>query len=116
MVTESSAKKNSSENWHCVAKLEQLDADFPTSLELDGQAVGLYLQDGQPYALEDVCPHAYAILSQGFVESGKIECPLHSASFDIKTGKCLNEIGQRDLKSFPLEVREGMVWIKVHAV
>lgn len=49
----------------------------------------MYLLDGNYYALEDVCPHAYALLSQGFVDDGKVECPLHEALFDVRTGQCL---------------------------
>ena len=46
--------------------------------------IGIYLVDGEYYALEDICPHAYALLSRGFVEDGKVECPLHEAVFDLK--------------------------------
>jgi nitrite reductase/ring-hydroxylating ferredoxin subunit len=101
------------EHWHDVAGLDQLDPDFPVGVEVAGQKVGLFLQDDQPYALEDVCPHAYALLSQGFVDGGLIECPLHAAKFEITTGKCLNEIGQRDLQCFPVRVQDGRVQIKV---
>jgi nitrite reductase/ring-hydroxylating ferredoxin subunit len=68
---------------------------------------------GQVHALEDVCPHAYALLSQGFVEDGVVECPLHAARFEINGGKCLNEMGQRDLRCFPVKVEADRVWVQV---
>ena len=74
-------------SWIGVCDAEQVQEDFPYSGSIDGKEIGIYLIDGEYYALEDVCPHAYALLSQGFVEDGKVECPLHEAVFDVKTGQ-----------------------------
>ena len=102
-----------SSHWHDVAALAQLDPDFPLGVEVAGQKLGLFLLGEQVHALEDICPHAYALLSQGFVEDGQIECPLHAARFDIASGKCMSEIGQRDLHCYPVQVHAGRVSVKV---
>jgi nitrite reductase/ring-hydroxylating ferredoxin subunit len=99
--------------WHEVATLAQLDPDFPIGVEVDGQRIGLFLLGDAVHAIEDVCPHAYALLSQGFQEDGVIECPLHAARFDIASGKCLTEIGQRDLHCFPVRVQQGQVQLQL---
>ena len=100
-------------HWHEVATLAQLDSDFPIGVEVQGQKIGLFLLGDAVHALEDVCPHAYALLSQGFQEDGVIECPLHAARFDIASGKCLTEIGQRDLLCFPVRVQQGQVQLQL---
>ena len=99
--------------WHDVAPRADLDPDFPTGVQVQGQKIGLFLLQGEVHALEDVCPHAYALLSQGFQEDGAIECPLHAARFDIASGKCLTEIGQRDLHCFPVRVQQGRVQLQL---
>lgn len=99
--------------WHEVAAREQLDPDFPVGVEVNGRRIGVFLIDDSVYAVEDVCPHAYALLSQGFQENGVIECPLHAARFDIATGKCLNDIGQRDIQCYPIRVESGRVLVKI---
>lgn len=99
--------------WHEVATLAQLDPDFPIGVEVEGQRIGLFLLGDAVHAIEDVCPHAYALLSQGFQEDGVIECPLHAARFDIASGKCLTEIGQRDLLCFPVRVQQGQVQLQL---
>ncbi len=99
--------------WHDVAPRAGLDPDFPTGVVVQGQKIGLFLLQDQVHALEDVCPHAYALLSQGFVEYGVVECPLHAARFEINGGKCLNEMGQRDLRCFPVKVEADRVWVQV---
>ncbi|MCX7225262.1 MAG: non-heme iron oxygenase ferredoxin subunit [Burkholderiales bacterium] len=100
-------------HWHEVAALAQLDPDFPIGVEVQGQKIGLFLLGEAVHAVEDVCPHAYALLSQGFQEDGVIECPLHAARFDIASGKCLTEIGQRDLHCFPVRVQQGRVQLQL---
>lgn len=99
--------------WHQVASLDQLDPDFPVGVDVNGQKLGLFLLGDEVHALEDVCPHAYALLSQGFQEDGVIECPLHAVRFNIATGKCLIEIGQRDLCSYPVRVQGGKVQVQI---
>ena len=99
--------------WHDVAAREQMDPDFPVGVEVAGQRVGLFLLGDQVHALDDVCPHAFAMLSQGFQENGQIECPLHAARFDIATGKCLSEIGERDTRCFPVKVEDGRVSVRI---
>ena len=101
--------------WRAVATLEKLDPDFPLGVEISGVKIGIYRLGDDVHALEDVCPHAFALLSQGFQEEGKIECPLHAAQFEIATGKCLTQIGQRDLKCFPIRVVGGSVQIQLEA-
>ena len=102
--------------WHEVASRDQLDPDFPVGVEVNGRKLGLFVLGDEVHALEDVCPHAFALLSQGFQEDGVIECPLHAARFDIATGKCLVEIGQRDLQRFPVRVQGGKVQVQIPIV
>ena len=71
-------------SWIGICDAQQVQEDFPFSGNIEGKEIGIYLIDGEYFALEDVCPHAYALLSQGFVEDGKVECPLHEAVFDVK--------------------------------
>ncbi len=102
-------------DWHDVAARDQLDADFPLGIEASGFNVGLFLVDDEVHALDDVCPHAFAMLSQGFQDNGQIECPLHAARFEIATGKSLNEIGQRDIRCYPVRVAAGRVSVRLPA-
>ncbi|EHM49311.1 rieske [2Fe-2S] domain protein [Yokenella regensburgei ATCC 43003] len=98
-------------SWISVCDAKQVQEDFPFSGNVEGKDIGIYLIDGEYYALEDVCPHAYALLSQGFVEDGKVECPLHEAVFDIKTGKCLHGPGERNLNRYPVRIFENQIQI-----
>ncbi|WP_027965610.1 non-heme iron oxygenase ferredoxin subunit [Halomonas halocynthiae] len=100
-------------SWITVCKTEQVQEDFPFSAKVDGNEVGVYLLDGEYYALGDVCPHAYALLSQGFVEDGQVECPLHEAVFDIKTGKCLRAPAESDVDVYAVRIIDDAVQLKI---
>ena len=53
--------------WTTVCKTDQIEEDIPYSAKLESKEIGIYLLNGEYYALEDVCPHPYALLSEGFV-------------------------------------------------
>ena len=112
-MSETTPSADSNDGWQEVAELSQLDPEFPLGVEVAGEKIGIYQCGDTVHALEDICPHAFALMSQGYVEDGIIECPLHGARFEIAGGKCLNEIGQRDLKSYPVRVVDGRIAVKL---
>ncbi|BEU21162.1 non-heme iron oxygenase ferredoxin subunit [Paraburkholderia terrae] len=101
------------EQWRCAGELAQLSEDNPIEYKLDGVEVGIFKVGGQIYALENVCPHAYALLTQGFIDGETVECPLHEAVFHIPSGKCLKEPGGRDLKTYAVRLAGEEIQIKV---
>jgi 3-phenylpropionate/trans-cinnamate dioxygenase ferredoxin subunit len=84
-----------------------------SSTNSSGTEIGIYKVGDALYALENVCPHAYALLTQGFVDGDTVECPLHEAVFHIPTGKCLKEPGGRDLKVYAVRLAGEEIQIKV---
>lgn len=99
------------ETWHHVASIDQIDPDQPLSVKVGDQTIGIFKLNDTLYAIEDICPHAYALLSQGFIEGDQVECPLHEAAFHISTGKCLKAPADRDVKTYPVRVEGDQVQI-----
>jgi nitrite reductase/ring-hydroxylating ferredoxin subunit len=76
--------------WVRVAAKGEVAEGACIGVRANGREIAVYHLPGGDYrATDDICPHAYALLSQGWMENGQIECPLHSARFDIKTGRAL---------------------------
>lgn len=90
--------------WQRVASLSDVSSDRALPVNVGGKALALYLIEGRVYALEDICPHAYALLSDGFVDGDVVECPLHQAAFHIPTGKCVAAPADRDLATFQVKI------------
>ncbi len=98
--------------WRRVAALAELADDAPLAVMLGETPIALYRVDGTIHAIDDVCPHEFALLSQGFVEGGAIECPLHQACFDIATGRCLSGPATVDLRRYEVKVDGGEVFVR----
>ena len=98
--------------WVCVGNTSQVTEDTPLSAEAGGTKVGIYSINGAIHALEDICPHADALLSQGFVDGDHVECPLHGALFHIPTGKCTRGPADRDLLQFDTMVEAGKIYLR----
>ena len=64
------------------------------------------------YAVEDGCPHEVFVLSAGPLEGGTIECVLHGARFDLKTGEALCAPAYLPVRTFPVVVEDGAVWTR----
>ena len=98
---------------HDVAAADSVAEDEPISVSIAGKEIGIFRVNGTLYAIEDVCPHAYALLSQGFVEGEEVECPLHQAVFHIPTGRCLREPAERDVATYPVKEEHGRVVVEL---
>jgi 3-phenylpropionate/trans-cinnamate dioxygenase ferredoxin subunit len=101
------------DSWQRVGSTSDITDDQPLSAQVGERYIGVYRLGDDYYALEDICPHAEALLSQGFVEGEEIECPLHGARFHIPSGRCTQEPGGRDLHTYPIKIEDGMVFVKV---
>jgi nitrite reductase/ring-hydroxylating ferredoxin subunit len=98
--------------WRRVAAVSDLAPNQPFGARLGEQDIVLVLLGGSVHALAGICPHAYALMCDGFIDGQAIECPLHAAIFDIRTGKCLDgPSGTGDLATFEVKVVEGQVWV-----
>ena len=82
------------DRWHKIGSLAALDEDEPIAAKINGREIGVFMAEGKVYAVDDVCPHAYALLTGGFVEGENIECPKHQAVFHLATGKCIAGAGK----------------------
>jgi len=96
-----------------VCRVDDIRPDEGKGVQVNGIQLGLYrLKDGC-FAMGDICTHAYALLSTGFVEDDAVECPLHQARFEIRTGKSLDDIAPDDVQSYPVKVDGDEVWVRL---
>lgn len=99
--------------YHAVAKIDDLDDEEVMAVFAGGEEIALYRIEGEFYATHGICTHENVGLADGFVEGDRIECPLHSACFEIKTGKVLCAPAEVDLKTYPVKVEGDTVYVGV---
>jgi len=71
---------------------------------VDGIEIALCNVGGELYAVDDVCTHAWASLSEGVLVGAQLECPLHGGCFDVRTGAADGGIVTEDLRRFAVRV------------
>ncbi len=77
----------------------------------NGEAIVLARWEGEIFALEDCCSHEDFPLSEGEVMDGKLECVLHGARFDLRSGRALSLPAVRPVKTYRAEVRGEDVYV-----
>ncbi len=97
--------------WHAVAKLSELEDEEPEHSRIGDTLVCVVKLEDDIYAINDVCTHEFALLSEGFVDDGEIECPLHQARFNLKSGKCTALPAEQDVASYPVKVEGDQVYV-----
>ncbi len=111
------ALRNGSRRWVRVGRVEDFPADG-AGVVLYGRtqiAVYRFASRDEWYATQNVCPHKRAlVLARGLLGDHDgvptIACPLHKKLFALTTGRCLS--GEPlTLATFPVEVRDGAVWL-----
>ena len=67
--------------------------------------------DGNFHAIDDVCSHAYACLSDGDINGEEVECPLHGGSFNAMTGMPMNPPADKSLSVFQVKVEGDDIFV-----
>jgi 3-phenylpropionate/trans-cinnamate dioxygenase ferredoxin component len=85
-----------------------------THRTVGGEEIVLVTWEGEVFALEDQCSHEDYPLSDGCeIANGQIECIYHGARFDLRTGAAKALPAVRPVRAFPVEIRDGDVYIDV---
>jgi nitrite reductase/ring-hydroxylating ferredoxin subunit len=100
------------EGFVVVAKTDDLAPGEMKFVAVDRQRVVLANIDGAFYALRDACGHKNAPLSRGKLIGCLIECPLHFAQFDMRTGKLVDGPISADVPVYEVQVDGDTVYVK----
>jgi naphthalene 1,2-dioxygenase system ferredoxin subunit len=99
--------------WVRATNRSNLAEGEPLGVEVAGRSIALYDIDGALFATDNICTDAYARLSDGWLDGELIECPLHAARFDVRTGKVLDPPATEDLKTYPVRVVDDEIQVKL---
>jgi nitrite reductase/ring-hydroxylating ferredoxin subunit/uncharacterized membrane protein len=100
------------EEWTPVAAEADLQEGKLVKGEADGLAVLLVKQNGQVYAMTNVCPHAGGPLNEGTLEGRSVICPWHASQFDLADGSILHGPATVSPPLFDTQISEGKVEVR----
>lgn len=98
---------------HLVAKTTEIPEDEAKRVVVGEHEIAIFNLGGEFFATDDTCTHAYASLSEGYVEDGCVECPLHAGVFDIRTGEAKEMPVTEDIKTYPVRVEGEDIYVEI---
>jgi 3-phenylpropionate/trans-cinnamate dioxygenase ferredoxin subunit len=87
-----------------VAAVGDIKPGKAIRVEIGDEPVAIFNVDGTLYAIGDTCTHEEASLSEGDIFGDCVECPLHGAEFDLKTGQPRTLPAVVPVPTFPVKV------------
>jgi nitrite reductase/ring-hydroxylating ferredoxin subunit len=102
--------------WKATVETSAIDEDDLVGVTVEGREIAVYNLKGRFYATDNICTHEHACLSQGFVIDDVIECPLHQGRFHIPTGKPKGAPVHVPLRTYPVRIEGGVVYVDLEAV
>jgi glycine betaine catabolism B len=95
-----------------VAKAGEVPPGAMTVVAIDRERILLANVEGRFYALRDMCGHRNAPLSRGTLDGHVVECPLHFAQFDVRTGKLVDGPVSADVPIYEVRIEGDTVYVK----
>ncbi len=99
--------------WHDAGALDALGEGLHLRL-IGTQQVLVVRRGDEVFATEPLCPHKFALLSDGELLDGCIKCPQHEAHFDPATGQPgEGEEWAGQLPTWPCRVEDGRIQVQI---
>ena len=99
--------------WIDALSADDLPNDDVLGVQVAGRDLALYTVGSDLFATDNLCTHGNARLCDGFLEGHEIECPLHQGKFDIRNGQPMCEPVTEALRSYPVKVEGGRVFVQI---
>lgn len=94
-----------------VCRLEDLPDGSARHFKIGKNDIAIVRVGDEVFALSNICRHAFAPLSEGFVDGHALVCPWHGWRYDIRDGT--TDHPNADVRTYPALVRAGEVFVTV---
>lgn len=78
---------------------------------VDDVEIAVIREDGNFYAIENVCPHQGGPVGEGKVEDGCVYCPWHGWQFELESGKHVQ--GEATIQQYPVHVEDNDLFVEL---
>lgn len=112
-IPQSTLAPRSSDNRVAVADDDALAEGSTLRVQAHGTVLVIARVKGELYAFQEFCTHRYGPLSEGALAGCEIMCPWHRSRFDMRTGRPTAGPAKVDLRTFPVEAKDGKIWVEV---
>ncbi len=96
-----------------IASADELQPAQMKRVVVAGRKLLLCNSNGTHYVVDEMCSHEDYSLYLGCIKDGRIKCSLHGSYFDLGTGEPTCEPADTPIRSYPVKVEDGQVWVAV---
>ena len=101
-------------NWIQACDSDDIETEDLFRFDHGEQTFAIYRSHQDEFFCTDgYCTHEKAHLSDGLVMDYVIECPMHNGQFDYRTGEAIRTPACENLKTYPVKVEDGKVFIQI---
>jgi 3-phenylpropionate/trans-cinnamate dioxygenase ferredoxin component len=101
--------------WIEACSVDDIDDEDVISFDYEGRTFAIYRSPEDTFhATDGLCTHERAHLADGLVMGDIIECPKHNGRFNYKTGEAKRAPVCVSLRTYPVKVEAGTVFIKLN--
>lgn len=96
-----------------VCNVDAIDEEDVRRFDHGDRTFAIYRSGGGFFATDGLCTHERVHLADGLVLGFLIECPKHNGRFDIRSGKARKAPVCVDLRTYPVSVADGKVFLHI---
>ena len=100
--------------FHKIATTDEVVPGEAKQYTVEGRPVALCNVGGEFHAFEDICTHQFAYLTEGGLEGDRIKCPLHGATFDVRSGEAKSLPAVKPVPKHEVKVEDGSVYVALN--
>lgn len=98
--------------WIRVADVADVGPGEALRVDVGDEPIAIWNVEGALYATSDTCTHEEASLSEGDLWGTVVECPLHGAQFDVRTGAVMSLPAIFPISTYPVKVEGGGLYVE----
>jgi len=96
-----------------IASTDDLQNGERLFVDIGDTPIVIFNIAGEFFAIGDICSHDDGPLGDGDIEDHTVICPRHGAEFDVRTGKVVSMPAVVDIPAYPVQVRDGTIFVGV---
>jgi 3-phenylpropionate/trans-cinnamate dioxygenase ferredoxin subunit len=96
-----------------AGNIQEIKQGTMKRISTPAQAILVCNVEGQFYAIDDLCTHEDFSLSYGCIKGDLVQCSLHGARFNIKTGQPVVEPAEIPLQTYPVTIENEKIFVEV---
>ena len=87
-----------------IAQMSDVPPGAMMAVDVGEDRILLANIDGNVYACDDICSHAFASLAEGDLTGDEVECPLHGSAFNLITGEAVTPPADESIRVYQLRI------------